>query len=71
MTKNKITGKARKRLKKRISELKMLTKMYWHLVDIEEVFGMYKTDEEHKETLDRWKQEVIDLESKLVEIIYE
>lgn len=64
---NKITGKERKRLKKELSKLQMLIKMYWHHVDIEKAHGINRSKESQQQVLEDWKQEAKDLEHKLNE----
>lgn len=63
----KVSGLERRVLKKELSVLKTYVKNFWHYQDIDNVYGGGLTEEECKNTLDKCKKKIEDLEKELSE----
>ena len=60
-----ISGEERRAVKKELNILKRHVKMFWHLEDVDRVYGGGMSDEEAKEYLTKTKKEIKLLEEKL------
>lgn len=65
ISKNLISGKHRREVKKRIAELNQFVKMFWLYEDIDRVYGAGMPDEECNTIIEKAKQDIMDLEASL------
>lgn len=68
-TKYLISGKARRALKKEVAELKNYLKYFWHLEDINRVYGMGSSDEECIERISEIQKRIDKLSLELSKTI--
>jgi len=64
-----ISGKERREVKKELNTLRRVIKMFWHLEDVDRVYGGGMSEKEAEDYLTKTKKEIEVLEEKLSKLL--